>query len=111
MIRSRIFWRLFAAYSILLIVSFGLLGWLLVAQDTSSRITLIRADGRVLADSGERLDRIENHLDRIEVQQAEAAGLGMATRYSGTVHRPMMYVARKNETGPVRYVRIALPLD
>ena len=28
--RSRIFWRLFGAYSILLTVSFGLLGWLLV---------------------------------------------------------------------------------
>src|SRR5207245_902228 len=96
--RSRIFWRLFGAYSILLTVSFGLLGWLLigrmenhilqeiqhgleiktlllrdlvnrvgeaelqeqmfrVAQETNTRITLIHASGKVLADSGERPDR------------------------------------------------------
>src|ERR1017187_2449013 len=111
--RSRIFWRLFGAYSLLLTVSFGLLGWLLidrmerhllqeiqhglevktlllrdlvnrtgeaelqeqvlrVAQEADARITLIHANGKVLADSGEKLDRIENHLDRVEVQQAEA---------------------------------------
>ncbi|MBI3822930.1 MAG: HAMP domain-containing protein [Planctomycetes bacterium] len=150
--RSRIFWRLFGAYSILLTVTFGLLGWLLigrmenhilqeiqrglevktillrdlvnrlgeaelqeqalrVAQETNTRITLIHASGKVLADSGERLDRIENHLDRIEVQQAKTSGIGTSTRYSGTVHQPMMYVARRNDQGPVRYVRIALPLD
>src|SRR5439155_4726577 len=145
---------LFGAYGILLTVSFGTLGWLLigrienhllqeiqhglevktlllrdlvnrlgetelqdqmrrVAQETDARITLIRADGKVLADSAESLDKIENHLDRIEVQQAKTSGIGVSTRYSGTVHQPMMYVARRNEDkkSPVRYVRIALPLD
>ncbi len=150
--RSRIFWRLFGAYSILLTVSFGTLGWLFigrmenhllqeiqhgleiktillrglvnhlnekdlqaqmarVAHETNARITLIRADGKVLADSAERLDKVENHLDRTEVQKAESSEIGISTRYSGTVHQPMMYVARRNDQGPVRYIRIALPLD
>jgi two-component system phosphate regulon sensor histidine kinase PhoR len=150
--RSPIFWRLFGVYSLLLAVSFGLLGWLLIgrmenhllqeiqkglevktalikdlvnrtsesemqeqvariAHDTSARITLIRAKGEVLADSHEQPEKMENHLDRAEVQQAEASGIGVATRFSGTVHQPMMYVARRNDSGLVRYVRIALPLD
>src|SRR5438067_319540 len=125
--RSRIFWRLFGAYSILLIVSFGLLGWLLIgrmeahllheirhglevktalicdlanrhdeselqslvsriAQETRARVTLICAGGKVLADSDEQPAKMENHGDRPEVQQAETSGLGVSTRFSGTVH-------------------------
>lgn len=150
--RSRIFWRLFGAYGLLLIASFGLLGSLLLgrmenhllqeiqrglemktlflrdlvtqqpasslqqmigrlAEEAKARITLIRADGVVLADSAEQPEKMENHLDRAEVQQAEAAGVGVSTRFSGTVHEPMMYVARRNDSGPIRYVRIALSLE
>ena len=150
--RSRIFWRLFGVYGILLTLSFGTLGWVLIgrmenhllqeiqhgleiktlllrdlvnrhgeldlqeqtsrlAEETKTRITLIRANGEVLADSAELPAKMENHRDRIEVQQAETSELGVSTRYSGTVHQPMMYVARRNSQGPVRYVRIALPLD
>ena len=150
--RSRIIWRLFGAYGILLTVSLGLLGWLLLARmethllddiqhsleiktllvrdlvnrygaselqeqmtllagETSARITLVAAGGEVLVDSAEDPSLMENHRDRIEIQQAETAGLGAATRFSGTVHEPMMYVARRNTQGPVRYVRMALPLN
>jgi two-component system phosphate regulon sensor histidine kinase PhoR len=82
-----------------------------IAKNTGARITLIREGGTVLADSEEQPAKMENHKDRPEVQQAEALGLGISTRYSGTVHQPMMYVARHSDQGPVRYVRIALPLD
>ena len=150
--RSRIFWRLFGAYSILLIVSFTLLGWLLIgrmeghliqkvqrdleiksllireivnrldesqfqvqatqlAAETNARITFVDVKGVVLADSAERPGRMANHLDRIEIQQAETLELGMATRHSVTLQQPMMYVARRNHQGPVRYVRIALSFE
>lgn len=149
--RSRISWRLFGAYSILLAVSFGLLGWVLIgrmenhllqevqhgleikslllrdlvnnsesdlqeqmtrlSKETGARITLIRAGGEVIADSDEQPTKMENHKDRPEVLQAEHSQIGVSTRFSGTVHRPMMYLARRNDQGPVRYVRIALPLD
>src|SRR5947209_6978076 len=82
-----------------------------LARETNDRITLVGAGGAVLADSAEQATKMQNHLDRIEVQQAEISGLGVATRHSGTVHQPMMYVARRNDQGPARYVRIALPLD
>src|SRR5262249_14250337 len=80
-------------------------------KETSARITLIRATGEVLADSAEQPEKMENHLDRPEVQQADSSEIGVSTRFSGTVHQPMMYVARRNDLGPVRFIRIALPLD
>ena len=82
-----------------------------LAKETHTRITLIAADGKVLADSDERPEHMDNHGDRPEVQDADKSGLGVTTRYSGTIHLPMMYVARRQESGPVRYVRVALPLD
>ncbi len=81
-----------------------------LAEEIRSRITLIAADGRVLADSAEDPGRMDNHLDRPEIRQAQATGTGAATRYSETVRQAMMYVALRTDAGSVRYVRLALPL-
>src|SRR5260370_21378863 len=82
-----------------------------LGKESGASITLINADGVVLADSMELPKNMENHKSRPEIQEAEHAGSGVSTRYSGTVQQPMMYLARKNMLGPVRYVRLALPLD
>src|SRR5262245_4644595 len=151
--RSRIFWRLFLTFSVLLTIAIGLLGWLLVgriqthlldeiqanlelktllirdlvvrqtkeewqetvsrlAREAKGRITLIAADGIVLADSSEAPEMMENHKDRPEVRQAETEGVGVATRFSGTVHEFMAYVARRvdHSDQPIAFVRVALPL-
>jgi two-component system phosphate regulon sensor histidine kinase PhoR len=61
------------------------------------RVTLIAADGRVLADSdvpAADLARVENHASRPEVAAALAAGRpGHAVRRSATVERRFLYVA------------------
>src|SRR5439155_21506647 len=83
-----------------------------LGQDVSARITLIAAEGRVLAESDKDLAELENHASRPEVQAARMNGIGTATRYSTTVNRPMKYVAlRTDDAGEVGYVRVALPLD
>ncbi|MBM4004172.1 MAG: HAMP domain-containing protein [Planctomycetes bacterium] len=82
-----------------------------IAPAQAARITLISADGTVLADSDEDPSQTENHARREEVRRAEEAGIGVSSRYSSTVHRPMMYLARRNDQGPVRYVRIAISLE
>ena len=81
-----------------------------LGRQTQARLTLIAGDGTVLADSDERPQLMDNHRERIEVQQAAAGGVGVATRYSSTMRQSMMYVARRTDTGPVRFVRVALPL-
>lgn len=74
------------------------------------RITVLAVDGAVLADSAEQPEKMENHLDRAEVQAAQTAGIGVATRYSRTIHVPLMYVACRVDAAPIHFVRLALLL-
>jgi two-component system phosphate regulon sensor histidine kinase PhoR len=75
------------------------------------RITLICRDGKVIADSAEDADLMENHAERPEVLAAREDGQGTSIRYSQTVGESMMYVALRCENGPVAYIRVARPLD
>ncbi|MGE5344513.1 MAG: histidine kinase dimerization/phospho-acceptor domain-containing protein, partial [Acidithiobacillales bacterium] len=84
-----------------------------VARQTGSRVTLIAADGRVLADSEvdpERLAGVENHGNRPEVVEARRSGFGFYRRTSATVEIPFVYVARRigTESAPLGYVRLAM---
>jgi two-component system phosphate regulon sensor histidine kinase PhoR len=77
------------------------------------RVTLLAADGRVLGESeldGSALRNVENHAHRLEVEEALRAGEGTAIRSSTTTNVETMYAAVTLEQGPVRFVRLALPL-
>ncbi len=69
--------------------------------DDGGRYTLIRTDGEVMADTdvGET-DKMENHLEREEVQEALNEGYGYASRHSGTLGSEMMYAAIRSSEGP-----------
>jgi len=58
-----------------------------------ARVTYIRKDGKVLADSDLEADQMENHADRQEIVEAASHGVGYAIRYSETIGQNMMYVA------------------
>jgi two-component system phosphate regulon sensor histidine kinase PhoR len=77
-----------------------------------ARVTIIAADGSVLADSDGDAGRMENHLYRPEVQQALAMGQGNSIRLSQTVGYDMMYVALPvtTEGKVIGVVRVALTL-
>jgi two-component system phosphate regulon sensor histidine kinase PhoR len=60
---------------------------------TQARLTYIRPDGVVLADSQEDPERMENHRFRPEVVQALEGGVGRSLRYSDTLQTEMLYVA------------------
>ncbi len=81
-------------------------------QEIATRITLLAEDGRVLGDSEEDPAHMENHANRPEVQAARISHFGTSSRFSNTVHEPMMYVALRaeGEGRTVRFVRVALPL-
>lgn len=75
------------------------------------RLTVINGDGRVLADGEADTQRMENHLERPEVQEALRTGRGIAERYSTTVRREMRYLAVRSGTGEALGVyRAAVPL-
>lgn len=71
----------------------------------SLRLTIMNPQGEVLFDSHET-EPLENHLSRVEIQQALLYGNGDARRYSETLGCQQFYYA---ERFPTRYVRVALP--
>jgi two-component system phosphate regulon sensor histidine kinase PhoR len=73
-----------------------------------ARITVIRTDGVVLADSDHDPATMENHRGRPEVQAALRGRTGVADRPSATLGEPFRYVALPASGG--RIVRMALPL-
>jgi two-component system phosphate regulon sensor histidine kinase PhoR len=77
-----------------------------------SRLTVIRADGIVLADSEEEPSSMDNHGSRPEVVAARMDGVGVSTRFSRTVAANLMYVALPVTRGDevLGYVRASLPL-
>ncbi|PLY02441.1 MAG: PAS domain-containing sensor histidine kinase [Desulfuromonas sp.] len=58
-----------------------------------TRITIIREDGRVLGDSEEDPQLMDNHATRPEVRSAMRGETGVVIRFSRTLQQGMMYVA------------------
>jgi len=85
------------------------------------RITLIDAQGNVLADSDiplPDLSGVQNHLDRPEIQEAKRYGIGHNIRHSTTVDRDFLYMAKLVKESPKRtnfetlqYIRLSVPLE
>ncbi|MCX5876666.1 MAG: ATP-binding protein [Deltaproteobacteria bacterium] len=62
-------------------------------KNSATRLTVITADGKVLADSDEDPGRMENHGDRPEIIAALAGQPAPSLRFSHTLQENMMYVA------------------
>ncbi len=83
-----------------------------LARDTDVRVTVIRHDGDVIADSsiGAEVESMENHRDRPEVQGAFDIGRGVDRRVSNTLGVKFLYLARRVDTGDdAIVVRVAVP--
>jgi two-component system phosphate regulon sensor histidine kinase PhoR len=85
-------------------------------KDSQTRVTLVDASGKVLADSSETLEEVskmENHKNRPEIRTALEGGIGYEVRYSDTLRRKMLYAAvpvyQKREI--VGAVRTSVSLD
>jgi two-component system phosphate regulon sensor histidine kinase PhoR len=62
-------------------------------QKVSTRITVIAPDGRVICDSNQDPQAMQNHANRPEIKQSFAGDTGMSQRYSTTTRQEMIYVA------------------
>ena len=63
-----------------------------IGKATGMRITVIDLAGRVLVDSHEQPELMENHAHRPEVAAAMEGRSGMSVRFSDTLRSSMMYV-------------------
>jgi two-component system phosphate regulon sensor histidine kinase PhoR len=81
---------------------------------TAVRVTLIRADGVVVADSSrswEQMLRMDNHAGRPEISAALEEGQGWSVRRSDTTGLDYVYAARVLDSDEGRFVlRLAQPL-
>lgn len=84
-----------------------------LAPKTSSRITIVLASGKVIADSHEDPARMDNHALRPEIKEAFAGKVGTSTRYSFSLNTDMTYLAIPVFQGGsiVGIVRIAEPVS
>ena len=74
---------------------------------TEYRITWIGTDGAVLYDSKSNSDEMENHLEREEIKQALAEGVGESSRYSSTLMERALYCAERLPDGTVLRLSIS----
>ena len=86
--------------------------WLKRMAASDVRVTVITAQGLVLADSQSDPQTMENHAERPEVREALAKGDGLSVRHSVTINRDLMYYATRLSmpSGPPVILRFALPL-
>ncbi len=79
-----------------------------LARAAGARFTLVAPDGRVVADSEARPEKMENHRDRPEVAAALAARQGSSIRHSPTIGTDFLYVAVPAGSNALR---LAVPLS
>lgn len=79
-------------------------------ESQNNRVTWIDGQGNVLYDSQiVDVSLIENHIDRSEVSLALENGVGVASRYSDTLEKMMMYYALRLDDGSVIRVASDIP--
>jgi two-component system phosphate regulon sensor histidine kinase PhoR len=84
-----------------------------LGTSSNTRITLIAANGTVLAESARSPVGMQNHdtSNRPEVETALAGHMGYSIHVSPTLHVSMMYVTLPTHSlGPVTVVQVAIPL-
>ncbi|WP_193110660.1 ATP-binding protein [Sulfurimonas paralvinellae] len=67
----------------------------LVRKNLNLRMTVVRDDGTILAESDKDKKTMDNHRYRDEIVQARENGIGFKIRHSNTVNKDLLYVARK----------------
>jgi two-component system, OmpR family, phosphate regulon sensor histidine kinase PhoR len=88
-------------------------GWAADSAADRVRITVIRTDGQVLADTMSDPASMENHANRPEIREALQKSEGRAVRHSVTTQSDMVYYAvRRNlPDGTPIVLRFAIPLE
>ncbi len=82
-----------------------------LARQAGARITLVRWDGTILADSEEDSQTMDNHADRPEIMRALDGEQGVSRRFSNTLQKNLIYLARPMP-GPDQtkvVLRLAIP--
>jgi len=94
----------------------ALQNWVQHIAASGARVTVLTAEGLVLADSQSDPRTMENHAGRPEIIQAMAAGSGRSIRHSATINRDLLYYAVRQTSssesaGKTYILCLALPVE
>ncbi len=83
-----------------------------LGKAAATRVTVVLPSGKVVGDSSEDPQSMDNHIDRPEIIQAIKGKSGVSIRYSRTLEKNMMYVGIpfRNKSGIGGVVRTSIPL-
>ena len=70
-------------------------------KNKGARITLVSADGEVIADTDADVKTLENHAGREEIIDAKNNGFGSSARYSSTLTEKTLYYAVRLDDGNI----------
>ena len=84
-----------------------------LGRKSGSRLTVVRSDGKVLADSQESPENMDNHSGRPEIAGARKTGHSSSTRFSQTLSQNMRYLAKRVDEGDalLGIVRVSVALN
>lgn len=82
-----------------------------IEQGVDSRITIVDANGAVIADTAADPATMENHASRPEIIEAKRTEYGQDQRISRTVDTEYLYVADVVDQVPGMVARVAVPVD
>ena len=66
-----------------------------IKKSLNLRLTVISADGAVVAESHKDKTTMDNHKDRDEIIQAKKEDYGFKVRHSKTINKDLLYIAKK----------------
>jgi two-component system phosphate regulon sensor histidine kinase PhoR len=87
--------------------------WMQHIAASGARVTIITADGVVIADSQSDPQTMENNAGRPEIMRALAQGSGRSIRHSDNINRDLLYYAvqQTSPSGQTYILRFALPVQ
>ena len=82
-----------------------------IKKDLKLRVTIISKDGVVIAESHKDKELMDNHRYRDEILQADKEEFGYKIRYSTTLNKDLIYVAKKiTQNNEIIYIRLSKEL-
>lgn len=83
-----------------------------IKEKTNLRVTIINLEGKVIGETHEDKEIMENHANRIEIIDAKYDDIGSIIRHSTTLDKDFLYVAKKIDiNGKDYYLRISENID
>lgn len=80
-------------------------------EKTGARVTIMDNAGKVLGNSDEPSEKMENHANRPEIKDAEISDVGSSIRRSKTVQKELLYLAiAVNKDTDKKFLRLSMPL-